>query len=169
MNEPSHTNEKAQPLGLRLLLANRSRSLPLRRALITALRTGAIGRRTVAVAMWADAFGTTFGPTILAAYAGFRTARTRRARRTHFVHRDFPVAIFIELAQSFRGVLDFVIVDHAIVIRIKGGHEWRNHRALPCPTGTARAIFARPIRVCRFTRTWIARGGTFAALRAQLV
>ena len=153
--------KKAQASGLRLLLANRSRSLPLRRASITALRTVAIGRRTVAVAMWADAFG----PAILAAHASFRAAR---ARRTHFVHRDFAVAVFIEFAQGLRGVLDFVLVDHAIVSRIEGGHEWRNHRARPCSAGTAGAISVRPIHVRRFTRTHVPGGGTLAVLRARL-
>jgi hypothetical protein len=134
--------------------------------LIAARRTRTIRRRTVAVTARRDTFGGAIGPVTLAANAGVRATRTRR---THFVHRDSAVAVFIEFKQSFRGVLYFVLIDHAVVIDIKHGEKRRNHRALPWSAGNAGAISVRPILVRRFTETPIADGRALTAWRARLV
>lgn len=157
---------KSAGTGLRLLLANRSDLLPFGRTLVPTLRTRTISRWSVSVTARRDTFRAPLGPAIPAAHASFRAAW---ALRTHFVHRDFAVTVLVEFTQSLGGVLDFVLIDHTVMVRIKCGHERRDHRALSCPTGTAGVISAGPIRVRRFTWAHVASGRTLATLRARLI
>jgi hypothetical protein len=46
-----------------------------------------------------------------------------RAWRTDFVQRDSAIAVFVELFQRGRGDLDFLFVNHAIVIHVERGPE----------------------------------------------
>src|SRR5262249_36402441 len=47
------------------------------------------------------------------------TAGPTRVRWTHFVERDFPIAIFIEALQSRGRVGDFLFVNYSVMIRVE--------------------------------------------------
>ena len=60
-----------------------------------------------------------------------------RARGPQFVHRQFAVAVLIELFQSGGGIGDFGFVNHAVVVCIERGDDGRKRRAVALPIGAA--------------------------------
>lgn len=96
-------------------------------------------------------------PTAVEAGAAWTTRTTGafRTRRADFVRRDFAVAVFVEFSQRGWGVLNFLFINHAIVIDVKRGEKRGDHRALAGPPGPARPAGADPIAGRRaFTARW---------------
>ena len=103
-------------MGEKLLLVSRRRAATLR----TLAVSGAFTIRA-AIAIEAMARRAVLRATVRQAF---------RPGRTKFIHRQFAVAIFVELLERFGRVSDFHFVNHAVVVRIKRGDE-RRRRTVP--------------------------------------
>jgi hypothetical protein len=113
-----------------------------------------LGSRTLIApafrARTALALTTTFARTGLrSAFARTASLATRLwslsvARRAHLIRSNAAVAVAVELAQHICGFGEFVLIDHAVVIRIERAEDAR-HRALPAAAGrtfATRSAFA---------------------------
>ena len=84
-------------------------------------------------------------------------------RRTNLFRRQLAITIFVERLERSGGIGDFLRVEFAVVVRIKRGHQWSTHHALPtlsalstrtaltALTGTART--ALPVLARRMSAT----------------
>ena len=60
--------------------------------------------------------------------AGRRPASAVGSLRTQFIQRQFSITVLVEFAERLWRVLDFLFIDHAVVVRIERDHQWRDWR-----------------------------------------
>src|SRR5439155_6512465 len=80
-----------------------------------------------------------------------------RARGPQFVHRQFAVAVLIELFQSGGGIGDFGFVNHAVVVCIERGDDGRGRRPVSFESGaclSTGAVLARRRAIGRGQAPW---------------
>ena len=107
--------------------------------------------RALALLGGAAAFAAAGWRPTFAGAASFATGRRTLAvaGRAHLVGSDAAVAIAVELAQEIRRMIDFLLVDRAIVIGIECGEDPR-HGSLGAAAGCAFAAWsAFPLRLLR--------------------
>ena len=60
----------------------------------------------------------------------------RRRRGTQFILCQYPVAVLVELLQGSGSVGDFLFVNDAITVGVKGDHERAGRRGMVAGTGS---------------------------------
>ena len=77
----------------------------------------------------------------------FRAALTAAFRtwRTQFIRSQLAIAVFVQRAERGGGVVDFICVNHAVMIRVERGDDRRRGRTMPAHSRPALSGLARLI------------------------
>jgi hypothetical protein len=98
------------------------------------------------------------------AIAKVAVLRRQRAGWAQFLHRQPAIVVLVELLQRDRGIADFGIVNHAVMVGIEGADERRDRRswsirALAIRSGATRTFTVTVVAGATFLRTAVARTG----------